>query len=171
MFILNHIEHWGHKELFFNKKLRVLCELCGSKNIYEMKITKSYINNLAYKIVGAAIEVHRILGPGLLESIYEECLFHELKLRGLSPERQVPVSIIYKGIKVKDDLHIDLLVNKLVIVELKSVNEMPPIYQAQIISYMDLSEIPKGLLINFNVVRLIDGVTHFVNDIFADLPD
>jgi len=136
-----------------------------------MRITKRYVNDLAYKIVGAAIEVHRILGPGLLESIYEECLFEELKLRGLNPQRQVPVPLFYKGIKVKKDFRIDLLVNDLVIVECKAVTEMPPIYQAQIISYMDLASKPKGLLINFHVRMLTDGITHYVNNIFSQLPD
>ncbi len=136
-----------------------------------MKITKQYIKKLNYQIVGAAIEVHKQLGPGLLESIYEECLYEELLMRGLHPQRQVTVPVIYKGKQVKNDLRIDLLVDDIVIVELKSVNEMNPIFEAQLISYMKLADKPKGLLINFNVRKLTDGIIPIVNHIFANLPD
>ena len=136
-----------------------------------MKITKQYIKQLNYQIVGAAIEVHKQLGPGLLESIYEECLYEELLIRGLYPQRQVNVPVIYKGKQVKNDLRIDLLVNDIVIVELKSVNEMNPLFDAQLMTYMKLAEKPKGLLINFNVTKLTDGIIPIVNKIFANLPD
>ena len=136
-----------------------------------MRITKQYIKDLNYKIISAAIEVHKQLGPGLLESIYEECLFEELKSKGLYPKRQVSVPVIYKGKQVKNDLKIDLLVNDIIIVELKSVNEMHPIFEAQLITYLKLAEKPKGLLINYNVTKLIDGVIPIVNDIFANLPE
>lgn len=136
-----------------------------------MKLTKQYIKQLNYKIIGAAIEVHKQLGPGLLESIYEECLYEELLIRGFFPKRQIKVPVIYKGKRVKDDLRIDLLVNDAIIIELKSVNELHPLFEAQLITYMKLAEKPKGLLINFNVTKLTDGIIPIVNEIFANLPD
>jgi len=136
-----------------------------------MNLTKQYIRDLNYKIVAAAIEVHKHIGPGLLESIYEECLYEELILQGLNPHRQVPVPVFYKGKQVKDDLKIDLLVNNTIIVELKSVNEMHPIFTAQLISYLKLADKPKGLLINFNVTKLTDGIIPIVNELFANLTD
>ena len=136
-----------------------------------MKLTKKLINELSYKIVGCAIEVHNILGPGLLESIYEECLFVELKSQGLLPKKQVPIPVYFKGEKVKDDLRVDLLVNDLIIVELKAVNDMHPIFKAQLLSYMKLAEKPKGLLVNFNVLKITDNLVPMVNEIFARLPE
>ena len=135
-----------------------------------MKITKSYIKDLNYKIVACAIEVHKQLGPGLLESIYEECLKEELSIQGLNVQRQVRIPVIYKGKTVKDDLKIDLLVNNIIIVELKYVTEMHPIFEAQLLTYMKLSEKPKGLLINFNTVKLVDGIIPMVNEIYKELP-
>jgi len=136
-----------------------------------MRVTKDYIKQLNYKIVGAAIEVHKQLGPGLLESIYEECLYEELLLQGLRPKRQTRVPVIYKEKQVKTDLRIDLLVNDIIIVELKSVTEIHPLYEAQLMTYMKLAEKPKGLLINFNVTKLTDGITPIVNELFANLPN
>jgi GxxExxY protein len=135
-----------------------------------MKITKSYIKGLNYKIVSCAIEVHKYLGPGLLESIYEECLVSELQMQGLYAERQVKVPVEYKGRTVKDDLRIDILVNDLIILEIKSVTEMHPVFEAQLITYMKLAEKPKGLLINFNSVKLVDGIIPMVNEIYKHLP-
>jgi len=134
-------------------------------------LTKQYIKDLNYKIVAAAIEVHKHLGTGLLESIYEECLYEELIIQGLNPQRQVPVPVIYKGKKVKDDLKIDLLVNNTIIVELKSVNEMHPIFTAQMLTYLKLADKPKGLLINFNVEKLVDGIIPLVYNKFKNIPD
>jgi len=136
-----------------------------------MIVTKKYINEISYRIIKCAIEVHKQLGPGLLESIYEACLLEELKLNGLDSKSQLLVPVIYKGIKAKDDLKLDILVNNLIIVELKAAEAVHPVHQAILLSYMKLAEKPKGLLINFHVVKLIDGVTSLVNDIFANLPD
>lgn len=136
-----------------------------------MKITKQYIKQLNDQIVGAAIEVHKQLGPGLLESIYEECLYEELLLRDLYPQKQVNVPVIYKDKKVKNDLRIDLLVNDTIIVELKSVTELHPLFEAQLMTYMKLAEKPKGLLINFNVTKLTNGIVPMVNELFANLPE
>jgi len=134
-------------------------------------LTKQYIKDLNYKIVAAAIEVHKHLGPGLLESIYEECLYEELVIQGLNPQRQVPVPVIYKGKQVKDDLKIDLLVNDIIILELKSVIEMHPIFTAQMLTYLKLADKPKGLLINFNVEKLVDGIIPLVYNKYINIPD
>ena len=113
-------------------------------------LTQKYINDIAYKIVGCAIEVHKQLGPGLLENIYERCLKYELKLNGLKVQTQIPVEVIYKSKKIDSDLRLDLLVEDLIIVELKAVENLLPLFQAQLITYLKLLKKPKGLLINFN---------------------
>ena len=114
-------------------------------------------------IIGAAIEVHRALGPGLLESIYEECLAEELGLRKLSYERQHAVPLVYKGRCLGADLRVDLLVNDLVVVELKAIERILPIHAAQVVTYLRLTQKPCGLLINFNVPLLKDGVRRYLN--------
>ena len=121
------------------------------------------INKITEEIIGAAIEVHRTLGPGLLESAYEACLFHELILRGFKVERQKSLPILYKGVKVDAGYRLDLLVNDLVIVELKSVEKLAPIHTAQLLSYLRLSEKKVGLLINFNVKLLKYGIKRLAN--------
>ena len=109
-------------------------------------------------IIGAAIEVHRELGPGLLESAYEAALAHELALRGVRFARQKEMPVRYKGFLIEVGYRLDLLVEDQVIVELKAVTEMHPIYEAQLITYLRLSNIRVGLLINFNVPRLKEGI-------------
>jgi GxxExxY protein len=135
-----------------------------------MKITKKYINELSYKIVGCAIEVHKNIGHGLLESVYETCFIEELKCNNLIVYRQVPVPIIYKGKDLGTTLILDLLVNDL-IVELKAVESIIPVYKAQLLSYLKLTGKPKGLLINFNAVNIKDQLVPLVTDIFAGLPE
>ena len=120
------------------------------------------INDITKKIIGAAIEVHKTLGPGLLEKTYELCLIHELKIRGLKCESQKPVPIEYKGIVLDDSLRLDLVVEDKVIVELKATNEILPIHKAQIMSYMRLSNIKVGLIINFHVRLLKDGIERII---------
>ena len=112
---------------------------------------------LTGEIVGAAIEVHRFFGPGLLESIYEKALTHELELRGLSVICQQSVPVCYKG-KVLEDFRLDLLVGGEVIVELKTVDALLPVHTAQLLTYLKLTGLKRGLLINFKVERLVDGV-------------
>jgi len=136
-----------------------------------MKITKKYINELSYKIVGCAIEVHKNIGPGLLKSVYEACFIEELKCYNLIVYRQVPVPIIYKGKDLGTTLIRDLLVNDLIIVELKAVESIIPVYKAQLLSYLKLIRKPKGLLINFNAVNIKDQLVPLVTDIFAGLPE
>jgi len=118
--------------------------------------------DLTGKIIKAALEVHNHLGPGLLESAYEECLVYELEKMGLMVERQKSVPLIYKEIRLECGYRIDVLVEDKVIVELKSVDEMLPVYEAQILTYLKLAKKEVGLLINFNVKQLKDGIRRFV---------
>jgi GxxExxY protein len=113
------------------------------------------------KIIGCAIEVHRALGPGLLESAYEKCLAFELGQHGIPFRRQVPVPVEYKGARIECGYRIDLLIDDLVILELKSVDQLAPVHDAQLLTYMKLARIRTGLLINFNQQRLIDGLRRF----------
>ena len=115
-------------------------------------------DRLTPEVIGAAIEVHRTLGPGLLESVYEKCLLRELELRSLSAVKQQDVRIEYKGIVFEESLKFDVLVEACVLVELKAVREIAPIHKAQLMSYMKLLDVPLGLLINFHEVRLTDGL-------------
>jgi GxxExxY protein len=119
------------------------------------------INTITEKIIGGAIEVHKVLGPGLLESAYEECLAWELENYGLMVERQKPLPIIYKEIKLDYGYRIDLLVENQVIVELKTVDEFNPVHEAQILTYMKLANKAVGLLINFNVTLLKNGIKRY----------
>src|SRR5690349_16637950 len=119
-------------------------------------------NEITREIIGAAIEVHRLLGPGLLESAYEECLVRELALRKLNVERQKPIPIVYKDMKLECGYRIDLLVESRIIVELKSVEALAPIHEAIILTYIRLSERRLGLLINFNVTVLKDGIKRYI---------
>lgn len=120
-------------------------------------------NEISGQVVNAAMKVHTPLGPGLLESAYETCLAYELRERGLVVERQETLSVHYEEVKLDAGYRIDLLVEKSVIVELKAVEKMIPLYQAQLLSYLKLSGLHVGVLINFNVPRLKDGIKRMVN--------
>jgi GxxExxY protein len=117
---------------------------------------------LSREVIGAGVEVHRILGPGLLESIYEKCLRRELELRGFSVERQQEVKINYKGEVFVEELRFDLLVEGCLMVEVKAVQEVHPISKAQLLSYMKLLDVPIGLIMNFHEIRLVDGVSRMI---------
>ncbi len=119
-------------------------------------------DELSHVVIGAAIEVHKALGPGLLESIYERCLLHELGLRGVSAINQREVQIRYKDLVLDEVLKFDVLVDGCLLVEIKAVQEVLPIHKAQLLSYMKLLDIPLGLLINFHEVRLIDGASRLI---------
>jgi GxxExxY protein len=121
------------------------------------------VNDVTDQIIGAAIEVHRTLGPGLLESAYEACLARELVDRGLQVERQVPLPVFYKGIKIACGYRLDLLVERQVVVELKAVTRLEPIHEAQVLSYLRLSGFWVALLINFHVKQLARGLRRLVN--------
>jgi len=121
-------------------------------------------NELSYKIIGAAIEVQRTLGgPGLLENIYEEALCHELALRGLKHERQLPVKVVYKGVTISDPLYVDILVENKVIVEVKATEKHHPVYETQVLTYLRLTGKKLGLLINFGNQCVGDGISRVVN--------
>ena len=125
---------------------------------------KGDLNAITHKIIGGAIEVHRALGPGLLESAYEACLAFELAERGLKVEQQKPLPVVYKDVHLDCGYRLDLLVEDAVIVELKAVSELAPIHEAQVLSYLKLSGCKVGLLINFNVEVLKQGIRRLVND-------
>jgi GxxExxY protein len=120
-------------------------------------------NDIATKIIGACIEVHRQLGPGLLESAYETCLAYELQQMGLEIKQQIALPIVYKDIQLSAGYRIDLLVENKVIVELKSVDALADIHTAQLLTYLKLKELKLGLLINFNSVLLKDGLKRIIN--------
>ena len=113
------------------------------------------------RIIGCAIEVHRALGPGLLESAYQKCLAFELGQHGIQFRQQVPLPVEYKGTRIECGYRIDLLIDDAVIVELKSVDQLAPVHDAQLLTYMKLAGIRTGLLINFNQQRLVDGLRRF----------
>ena len=123
------------------------------------------INQLSSKIIGAAIQVHKALGPGLLESAYEECICHELSSQGLSIERQKPLAINYKGIKLDCGYRLDIVVENTIILELKSCEKIEPIHKAQLLTYLKLSGLNLGLILNFNVPVMRDGIVRIVNEL------
>lgn len=133
-------------------------------------ITQKYINDVSYTIIGCAIEVHKHLGPGLLESVYEMCFIDEMRQAGLSVKSQLVVPIHYKGKELDSNLRLDLLVNDLIIVEEKAVEQIIPLYEAQLLSYLKLTCKPKGLLINFNCENIKDELVSMVTEEYSRLP-
>jgi len=133
-------------------------------------ITQKYIYEISYKIIGCAIEVHKHLGPGLLESVYEPCFIDEMRSNGLFVKSQIYVPVHYKGKDLGGSLKLDLLVNDLIIVEEKAVEQMIPLYEAQLLSYLKLTGKPKGLLINFNCENITEQLVSLVTEQFAKLP-
>jgi len=126
------------------------------------------ITRLSYEIMGYAIEVHKELGPGLLESIYEKCLIFELNKNGFNVVNQLSIPIKYKEIELDSNLRLDLLVNDLIIVEIKSVVQLLPIHQAQLLTYMKLLKKPQGLLLNFNSTNLSKESVPLINEYFNE---
>ena len=125
--------------------------------------SQDYLNNLAGIVIDCAFAVHREMGPGLLESVYQHCMFRELMDQGISVTTMVEVPLVYKGNPLNKDFILDMLVEDEIIVELKAVEGMMPVHQAQIISYLKLADKRLGLLINFNVALLKDGIKRYVN--------
>jgi len=121
------------------------------------------VNEITEKIIGCAIEVHRHLGPGLLESAYEECTCHEIAELGLRLQRQIPLPVIYKGVRLDCGYRMDTVVEDLVVIEFKTVEKLLPVHEAQLLSYLKLSGLSVGLLINFHVPVLKDGLRRIVN--------
>jgi GxxExxY protein len=121
------------------------------------------VNEITHKVIAAAMKVHSVLGPGLLESAYQACLAHELRSRGFEVAVQVPLPVVYEGQKLEVGYRIDLVVEGRVVIEVKAVDAIHPIHEAQLLSYMRLSRITVGLLINFNVLHLKDGIKRMVD--------
>ncbi|QKJ61927.1 GxxExxY protein [Flavobacterium sp. M31R6] len=135
-------------------------------------VTKKYLTDLVYRVNGAAIEVHKHLGPGLLESIYHKCLIRELILREINFQSELIIPIEYKGLELESELRCDLFIEKCLVLELKAVDKIAPIYVAQLISYMNLLEAPIGLMINFNVENIFhQGQKTYVNSLYNRLED
>ena len=148
------------RDLPIGQKKLTLCSLClcGEKKLAQLDRHTSDINELTSSVIGSAIEVHKELGPGLLENIYEECVCVELSKRGIPFEKQKEIEIVYKGTKLTSRYRIDILVNNLVIVELKACDALLPIHEAQLLTYLKLTRLNVGLLINFNVPVLKEGL-------------
>lgn len=135
-------------------------------------LTKKYLDDLTYEIIGSCIEVHKELGPGLLESIYHKCLKKELMIRGINFISEFSIPVLYKGEAIDTDLKCDLFIENAIVLELKAVDRMLPLYEAQLLTYMKLLEVPKGVLINFNVSNIFhDGQKTLVNNYFRLIPD
>ena len=132
-------------------------------------MTQKEVTQLSYEITGLAIRVHKILGPGLLESVYERCLKYELESNGYDVKQQLIVKVNYEDIEFETDMKIDLLVNDCVVVELKTVENILPIHEAQLLTYMKLLRKPQGLLINFFTTNITKSMKPFVNEYFARL--
>ncbi|UFH33974.1 GxxExxY protein [Chryseobacterium sp. C-71] len=134
-------------------------------------MTKKDVTQLSYEITGLAIKVHKTLGPGLLESMYEECLKIELLKNGYDVKQQLYTTINYEGVTIETKLVVDLLVNDLIILELKAVEEILPIHEAQLLTYMKVLKKPQGLLINFFTDNITKSLRPFVNEYFKELPN
>lgn len=135
-------------------------------------MNKTYLKDLVYRVNGAAIEVHKALGPGLLESVYHQVLKKELSLRGIKFQSELKIPVEYKGLEIDTFLKCDFLVEDILVVELKTVEYVLPVHEAQILSYMKLLDVPMGLMINFYVDNIFyEGQRTYVNEAYRDLPE
>ena len=134
-------------------------------------MTKKEITRLSYDIVGCAIKVHKKLGPGLLESVYEQCLKYELEKSGMNVKQQFRIPVMYDDLEMEIDLRLDLLVNDWIVVELKAIENVLPVHEAQLLTYMKLLKKPQGLLINFFTDNITSTMKPFVNEYFRRLPE
>lgn len=135
-------------------------------------ITKKFIDELEYLVTGACIEVHKILGPGLLESVYHDCLLHELSLQEIPYVSNSRVLVEYKGLEIESTLRADIFVDGCFVIEVKAVRELIPIYDAQLLTYMKLLQAPKGILVNFCCTNIVqNGKKSFVNEFYRNLPN
>ncbi|HTM93581.1 MAG TPA: GxxExxY protein, partial [Flavisolibacter sp.] len=129
-------------------------------------ITKKYLDELTYKVIGCAIEVHKQIGPGLIESVYEKCLAREFELRNIQYKKQLWVPLQYKGIQIDTELRLDFLIENSLCVELKSIEGLLPVHEAILLTYMSMLEKPKGILINFNCINIFkEGQKTLVNNL------
>jgi len=121
------------------------------------------LNLITHKIIGIAMNIHRQLGPGLLESVYKECLYHKLKEEGFRVEKEKPIPLTFEGVTFECGYRLDLLVDDLVVIEIKSVENLHPLFEAQVLTYLRLGKYKLGLLINFNTLHLRDGIKRLIN--------
>jgi len=139
-------------------------------NIDDLMVKKTFLDNLEYKVTGACIEVHKLLGPGLLESVYHKCLIRELQLRQINFSSEHSILLSYKDIFLNTELKADLIIENCLVVELKSVDQIHPIHDAQLLTYMKLLKLPKGMLINFNCTNIVqNGKKSFVNEYMYEI--
>jgi GxxExxY protein len=137
-----------------------------------MGVTQKYLDNLSYQVVGAAIEVHKIMGRGLLESVYHQCLKEELAHRKINFLTEMKIPVLYKNKELEIDFRCDLFIEQCLVVELKSVQETTAMFEAQLLTYMKLLKSPKGILINFNCFNIFkQGQKTYVNEYFKALPE
>ncbi len=134
-------------------------------------MTKTQITQLSYDIVGCAIKVHKELGPGLLESVYEMCLAYELREKGFLVNQQISTKISYGKIEIETSLKVDLLVNDAIVIEIKTVESLLPVHQAQLMTYMKILKKPQGLLINFYTDNITKSMIPLINEYFSKLPE
>lgn len=135
-------------------------------------MTKTYLKDLIYQVNGCAIEVHKHLGPGLLESVYHSCLKKELIIRGINFQTELIIPVNYKGLEVEAGLRCDLFIEKSLVVELKAIEKVLPIHEAQLLTYMKLLEVPIGLIINFNVTHIFkEGQKSYINELYRYLEE
>ncbi len=135
-------------------------------------MTKKYLTDLVYQVNGAAIEVHKNIGPGLLESVYHKCMMKELTLRGMGFQSELIIPIKYKGLELESDLRCDLFIDNCLVLELKSVDRIIPIHVAKLMSYMKLLQTPMGLMVNFNVTNIYyEGQKTYINELYRWLED
>jgi GxxExxY protein len=135
-------------------------------------VTKTYLKDLIYRVNGAAIEVHKHLGPGLLESIYHKCMVKELSLRGINFQSELTIPIEYKGLELESDLRCDLFIENCLVLELKATDKILPIHVAKLMSYTKLLDVSIGLMINFNVLNIYnEGQKTYVNESYRRLED
>ena len=137
-----------------------------------MRLTQKYLDELTYEVIGAAIEVHKVMGRGLLESVYHECLKEELKYRNINFVSELKIPVTYRGKELKISFRCDLYIENCLILELKANNEHHSIFEAQLLNYMKLLNAPKGIIINFNCDNIFhEGQQTFVNNFFSQLPE
>ena len=122
------------------------------------------MNEITGQIIAAALKVHTVIGPGLLESVYQDCVHHELRKRGLQSEMEVPLPVVYEDLRIESKFRLDLIVENRVVVEFKCVDILLPIHKAQLLTYLRLANLPLGLLLNFNVVHMRDGIKRILNN-------
>lgn len=157
---------------FLVDDVSLYCCFLNEYFVYWISMTKKYLNDLTYRILGCCINVHKELGPGLLESVYHRCLVEEFKHNGIEFFSELIVPVSYRDVELDTHLRADFLIEKSIVVELKAVDGLLPIHEAQILTYMKLLEVPKGILINFNSINIYDyGQRTFVNELFRELKD